>query len=123
MLLFYVHDSRSVYLKNYVFEKLQQDMRVIKIQHLYHELSNLFACLLAPGLNTEVLLFRLEINVRGGGWCWVNFQCRGVLLVWIRVRQGPNALAVGAGGGCLDSFSLTYQFSFFFSLSLRDDPI
>ena len=42
----------------------------------------------------------------GGGrvvqWSWVNFQCRGVLLVWIRVGQGPTALAVGAGGGCLD---------------------
>ena len=29
---------------------------------------------------------------------WVNFQCRGVLLVWIRVGQGPTALAAGAGG-------------------------
>ena len=34
--------------------------------------------------------------------CWVNFQCRGVLLVWMIVGQGPNALAVGAGGGGLD---------------------
>ena len=33
-------------------------------------------------------------------WCWVNFQCRGVLLIWIIVGQGPTALAVGAGGGC-----------------------
>ena len=29
-------------------------------------------------------------------WCWVNFQCRGILLIWIRVGQGPTALAVGA---------------------------
>ena len=39
----------------------------------------------------------------GGGrvvhWCWVNFQRRGVLLIFIRVGQGPTALAVGAGGG------------------------
>ena len=35
---------------------------------------------------------------------WVNFQCRGVLLIWIIVGQGPIALAVGAGGGCLDIF-------------------
>ena len=27
-------------------------------------------------------------------------------------RQGPTALAVGAGGGCLDFFSLIYHFSF-----------
>ena len=44
-------------------------------------------------------------------WSWVNFQCRGVLLVWIRVGQGPIALAVGAGGGCLDIFTLIYPFS------------
>ena len=44
-------------------------------------------------------------------WSWVNFQCRGVLLVWIRVGQGPTALAVGAGGGCLDIFTRIYPFS------------
>ena len=44
--------------------------------------------------------------------CWVNFQCRGVLLIWIEVGQGSIALAVGAGGGCLDIFSLNYHFSF-----------
>ena len=37
---------------------------------------------------------------------WVNFQCRGVLLIWIMVGQGPTVLAVGAGGDCLDIFSL-----------------
>ena len=35
---------------------------------------------------------------------WVNFQCRGVLLIWIMVGQGPTVLAVGAGGGGLDIF-------------------
>ena len=30
----------------------------------------------------------------------------------IRVEQGPTALAVGAGGGCLDIFTLIYPFSF-----------
>ena len=44
-------------------------------------------------------------------WCWVNFQYRGVLLIWIIVGQGPIALAVGSGGGCLDIFSLVYRFS------------
>ena len=44
-------------------------------------------------------------------WCWVNFQCRCVLLIWIAVGQGPTALAVGAGGGCLDIFTLVYHFS------------
>ena len=30
---------------------------------------------------------------------------------WIVVGQGPIALAVGAGGGCLDIFTLLYPFS------------
>ena len=33
--------------------------------------------------------------------------------IWIIVGQGPTALAVGTGGGCLDIFSLIYHFSFF----------
>ena len=44
--------------------------------------------------------------------CWVNFQCWGVPLIWIIEGQGPIVLAVGAGGGCLDIFSLIYHFSF-----------
>ena len=43
-------------------------------------------------------------------WCWVNFQCRGVLLIWIIVGQGPIVLAVGAGGGCLDFFFSSLSF-------------
>ena len=39
-----------------------------------------------------------------------------------KVGQGPIALAVGAGGGCLDIFSLISFFSSF-SLSLGDGPI
>ena len=54
--------------------------------------------------------------------CWVNFQCRGVLLIWITVGQGPIVLAVGAGGGCLDIFALIYHFCSL-SLSLGDGPI
>ena len=42
----------------------------------------------------------------------INFQCRGVLLVWMIVGQGPIALAVGAGGVDLDIFILLYLFSF-----------
>ena len=56
-----------------------------------------------------------SVHVGGGRVmrrCWVNFQCRGVLLIWIIVGQGPIALVVGAGGGCLDIFSLIYHFSF-----------
>ena len=43
--------------------------------------------------------------------------------VWITVGQGPTALAVGAGGGGLDIFTLIYPFLSSFSLSLGDGPI
>ena len=47
-------------------------------------------------------------------WCWVNFQYRGDLLIWIIGGQGSTALVhvIGVGGGCLDFFSLVYHFSF-----------
>ena len=55
-------------------------------------------------------------------WRWVNFQVQGVLLIWIIPGQGPTALAVASGGGCLDIFSLIFHFSFL-SPSLDDGPI
>ena len=30
--------------------------------------------------------------------------------IWNKVGQGPTALAVGAGGGCVDIFTLIYPF-------------
>ena len=55
----------------------------------------------------------------GVRWVWGNFQCRGVVLILIIVRQGPIALAVGAGWGCLDIFSLVCLSVFFVFLPLR----
>ena len=46
-----------------------------------------------------------------------------VLLIWIRVGQGPSALEVGAGEGCLDIFFCRLLFFLSFSLSLGDGPI
>ena len=62
----------------------------------------------APRMRIVISSFYSSLSVGGRvvRWCWVNFQCRGVLLIWIRVGQGPTALAVGAGGGCLVIFSL-----------------
>ena len=41
---------------------------------------------------------------------------------WMIVGQGPIALAVGAGGGCLNFFTLLYPLCPF-SPSLGDGPI
>ena len=43
--------------------------------------------------------------------------------IWMIVGQGPIALAIGTGGGCLDIFTLIYHFLSSVSLSLGDGPI
>ena len=48
----------------------------------------------------------------GGAMMLGKLPVQGILQIWIREGQGPIALAVGAGGGCLDIFSLVYHFSF-----------
>ena len=42
--------------------------------------------------------------MRGGGGAMVlgKLPVPGHTTIWITVGQGPTALAVGAGGGCLD---------------------
>ena len=43
--------------------------------------------------------------------------------IWITVGQGPTALTVGAGGGCLDIFTFIYPFSPLLPLSGRRPDI
>ena len=47
----------------------------------------------------------------------INFQCRGVLLIWIIVGQWRPKLAVGAGWGCYIVFSRLPYLFFFLPLS------
>ena len=93
----------------------------------FHQLCSRYIETLDPTAPTAIRLwetftiyclhgFKVPLLYQCGGgrvvrWSWVNFQCRGVLLVWIRVGQGPTALAVGAGVGRLDIFTLVYPFS------------
>ena len=70
------------------------------------------------------LLFLLSINSlfflplsgkrgwSGGAMVLCKLPVPGRPTVWIIVGQGPTVLAGGAGGGCLDIFSLVYHFSF-----------
>ena len=55
--------------------------------------------------------------------CWIKFQGRGVLLIWIIVGQGPIALAVGAGGGVWAFFLSSITSLFFLPLSGRRPDI
>ena len=64
------------------------------------------------------LSFLFSFSLRGwwgGAMVLGKLPVPGRSTIWITVGQGPIALAVGAGGGCLDISSL--------SLSLGDGPI
>ena len=58
----------------------------------------------------------------GGAMVLGKLPVPGRPTILITVGQGPIALAVGAGGGGLDIFTLIYPFSSF-SLSLGDGSI
>ena len=57
------------------------------------------------------------------GWCDGKLPVPGRPTIWITVGRGPTALTVGAGGGCLDIFTLIYHFSPLSPFSLGDGPI
>ena len=46
----------------------------------------------------------------GGAMVLGKLPVPGRPTIWITVGQGPTALAVGGGRGCLDIFSLIYPF-------------
>ena len=47
----------------------------------------------------------------GGAKVLGNLPVLGRPTIWMIVGQGPIALAIGAGGGCLDIFTLLFLFS------------
>ena len=44
----------------------------------------------------------------GGAMVLGKLPVPGRPTIWITLGQGPSVLAVGAGGGCLDIFTLIY---------------
>ena len=83
-------------------------------------------------LNLNMSMFEIPFNNfkpfinkwewSGGAMALGKLPVPGRPTILITVGQGPIALAVGAGGGGLDIFTLIYPFSSF-SLSLGDGPI
>ena len=85
----------------------------------YHGDGNSFQTLSYTFISANSLQLR---GWSGGAMVLGNLPVPGRPTILITVGQGPIALAVGAGGGCLDIFTLIYPFSSF-SLSLGDGPI
>ena len=74
------------------------------------------------GINITVYDADQDPGWSGGAMVLSKLPVPGRPTIWMIVGQGPIALAVGAGEGCLDIFTLLYPF-FSFSLSLGDSPI
>ena len=78
-------------------------------------------------MHNPPLIIVIKPNNAGGGRvvrrCWVNFQCRGVLLIWIIVGQGTIALEIGVGGGVSTFFLSSITSLFFLPLSGRRPDI
>ena len=56
-----------------------------------------------------ILVF-FPLGWSGGAMVLGKLPGPGRPTIWIIVGQGPSALAVGAGGGCLNIFTLIYPF-------------
>ena len=93
-------------------EKVQQNIVVVR------QLKNIWCfqtqCHVFAGPNVfGFSIFCIQCRCRG---CSGGAMVLGKLpvpvrpTIWITVGQGPTALAVGAGGGCLDIFTLIYPF-------------
>ena len=78
--------------------------------------------LLSRTLYSFILILFIRGEWSGGAMVLGKLPVPGRPTILITVGQGPIALAVGAGGGGLDIFTLIYPFCSF-SLSLGDGQI
>ena len=69
------------------------------------------------------IYFHFETGVSGGAMVLGNLPMPWRSTVWMMVRQGPIALAVGAGGELFGHFYSPLFFLSSFSLSLGDGSI
>ena len=59
--------------------------------------------------NTSAVNQCMHVGLSGGAMVLGKLPVPGRPIIWIIVGQGPIALSVGAGGGCLDIFTLLYR--------------
>ena len=64
-----------------------------------------------PGYTKSTNVFLNQLGWSGGAMVLGELPVPGRPTIWMIVGQGPIVLAVGAGGGCLDIFTLLYLFS------------
>ena len=75
------------------------------------QISRLAGCLRLNGPLRQYFSLYRAVGVVGDAKVLDKFPVPGHPTILITVGQGPTALALGAGGGCLDIFTLIYPFS------------
>ena len=78
----------------------------------------MFLAIEASSTSLRANLIIIARGWSGGAMVRGKLPVPGRPTIWMIVGQGPIALAVGAGGCCLDIFTLHYIFLF---LTLRSD--
>ena len=78
--------------------------------HLEHGLYWVQSGVLPKEFGHKLFLSLSARGWSGGSMVLGKLPVPGRPTIWITVGQGPIALAVGAGGGCMDIFTLIYPF-------------
>ena len=73
---------------------------------MYDPITQMIKHQLPCTVNLKSYQVLLKTGWSGGAVVLGKLPVPGRTTVWITVGQGPTALAVGAGGGCLDIFTL-----------------
>ena len=94
----------------------------IHLNLVHFSVNGIFCLLNKPDHHLEGRFTQKNWGWSGGAMVLGKLPVPGRPTILITVGQGPIALAVGAGGGCMDIFTLIYPFSSF-SLSLGDGSI
>ena len=78
---------------------------------LFYFISNIAVCIFLLRECEQSNSLTTTRGWSGGAIVLGKLPVSGRPTIWITVGQGPIALAEGAGGGCLDIFTLIYPFS------------
>ena len=103
----------KIFMKQSTFSNQTNNPQIWKFYFIYffcHLANKAVSYVLKQGHNAGNTSL-MEKGRLGGVTVLGKLPVPGRPTIWITVGQGPIALAVGAGGGCLDIFTLIYPFS------------
>ena len=104
--------SEQFSLRTYILKQLSFESRFKDPMQPHRPLTSPTSLLPSPRLRKQTCFHKSQ-GWSGGAMVLGKLPVPGRPTIWITVGQGPTALTVGAGWGCLDIFNLIYPFSLF----------